>query len=152
MTDNSSTIVNETGIGADPVTQRVSSYELYAVPWGASPDKVFASQDANSYVAGEYVWTGWDYIGEPTPYLSSRSSYFGIIDLAGFKKDRFYLYQARWNPDIRTAHILPHWNWPDRVGEVTPVHVFSSADTAEVFVNGESQGKQERNVSGYRFR
>ena len=152
VTHNSSTIVNENGTGTDPSTQHVSSYELYAVEWGASPDKVFAGQDAYPYVAGEYVWTGWDYIGEPTPYDSSRSSYFGIIDLAGFKKDRFYLYQARWNPDVRMAHILPHWNWPDRVGEVTPVHVFSSADEAELFVNGESQGIQERGELEYRFR
>lgn len=152
VTPNNTAIVNENGTGADPETQRVSSYELYAVEWGASPDKVFTSQDANPYVAGEYVWTGWDYIGEPTPYDSSRSSYFGIIDLAGFKKDRFYLYQARWNPAVRMAHILPHWNWPDRVGEVTPVHVFSSADEAELFVNGESQGKQKRSELEYRFR
>lgn len=152
VTDNSSTIVDENGIGTDPETQQVSSYDLYAVPWGASPDKVFAGQDANPYVAGEFVWTGWDYIGEPTPYLSSRSSYFGIIDLAGFKKDRFYLYQARWNPEERMAHILPHWNWPDREGEVTPVHVYSSADEAELFVNGESQGRQERGELEYRFR
>lgn len=152
VTRNNSAIVNKNGTGADPKTQQVSSYELYAVEWGASPDKVFAGQDAYPYVAGEYVWTGWDYIGEPTPYSSSRSSYFGIIDLAGFKKDRFYLYQARWNPEVRMAHILPHWNWPDRVGEVTPVHVFSSADEAELFVNGESQGKKTRGELEYRFR
>jgi beta-galactosidase len=152
VTGNSSTIIDPNGVGADPSTQHVSSYELYAVPWGASPDKVFAAQDAYPYVAGEYVWTGWDYIGEPTPYDSSRSSYFGIIDLAGFKKDRFYLYQARWNPEVPMAHILPHWNWPDRVGETTPVHVFSSADEAELFINGESQGKQQRGDLEYRFR
>lgn len=152
VTPNNTAIVNANGTGADNTTQRVNSYELYAVEWGASPDKVFAGQDAYPYVAGEYVWTGWDYIGEPTPYLSSRSSYFGIIDLAGFEKDRFYLYQARWNPEVRMAHILPHWNWPDRVGEVTPVHVFSSADTAELFVNGISQGKRERGELEYRFR
>lgn len=152
VTHNNSAIVDANGTGADPETQRVSSYELYAVPWGASPDKVFAGQDANPYVAGEYVWTGWDYIGEPTPYDSSRSSYFGIIDLAGFKKDRFYLYQARWNPEVRMAHILPHWNWPDRVGEVTPVHVFTSADEGELFVNNESQGKQQRGELEYRLR
>ncbi|MBE3112011.1 MAG: DUF4982 domain-containing protein, partial [Acidobacteria bacterium] len=149
---NNSEIVIEDGAGTDPLTHAVNSYELHAVPWGASPDKVFAGQDANPYVAGEYVWTGWDYIGEPTPYLSSRSSYFGIIDLAGFKKDRFYLYQARWAPDLKFAHILPHWNWPGREGEVTPVHVFSSADEAELFVNGESQGRIERGDLEYRFR
>lgn len=90
--------------------------------------------------------------GEPTPFDSSRSSYFGIIDLAGFKKDRFYLYQSRWNPTVKFAHILPHWNWPDRVGQVTPVHVFSSADQAELFVNGVSQGVQKRGQYQYRFR
>lgn len=156
VTPNNTAIVDETGPGVDPTSQRISSYELYAVEWGASPDKVFAGQDAYPYVAGEYVWTGWDYIGEPTPYSDSqypsRSSYFGIIDLAGFKKDRFFLYQARWSPEVRMAHILPHWNWPDRVGEVTPVHVFSSADEAELFLNGESQGKRERGELEYRFR
>ncbi|POS69075.1 beta-galactosidase [Diaporthe helianthi] len=146
-----STIVLANGTGADPETRQVSAYELYAVPWGASPDKVFESQDRFPYVAGEFVWTGWDYIGEPTPYDGqSRSSYFGIIDLAGFPKDRFYLYQSRWNPTVRNAHIIPHWNWPDRVDEVTPIHVFSSGDEAELFVNGESQGRQTK--AGYRFR
>ena len=84
-----------------------------------------------TYVAGEFVWTGWDYLGEPTPYYSSRSSYCGIIDLAGFKKDRFYLYQSRRRPDLPIAHILPHWTWPERVGQVTPVHVFTSGDEAD---------------------
>lgn len=152
VTDKNSHIVEANGTGTDPDKGYVSAYELYAVEWGASPDKVFASQDEFPYVAGEFVWTGWDYIGEPTPYGSSRSSYFGIIDLAGFPKDRFYLYQARWNPEVRMAHILPHWNWPDREGEVTPVHVFSSGDEAELFVNGESQGRKERGEFEYRFR
>lgn len=79
-------------------------------------------------------------MGEPTPYYMTRSSYSGIVDLAGFKKDRFYQYQARWRPDLRTTHILPHWSWPEREGLVTPVHVFSAADSAELFVNGESAG------------
>ncbi|KAK0650042.1 glycoside hydrolase superfamily [Cercophora newfieldiana] len=138
--------------GGDPRNRYVSAYELYAVSWGASPDKVFAAQDRYPYVAGEYVWTGWDYIGEPTPYDLSRSSYFGIIDLAGFPKDRFYLYQARWNPTVRMAHILPHWNWPNRTGETTPVHVFSAADQAELFLNGVSQGVQKKAQYTYRFR
>ncbi|KAK5655152.1 hypothetical protein OQA88_6051 [Cercophora sp. LCS_1] len=138
--------------GSDQRRGYVSAYELYAVSWGASPDKVFAAQDRFPYVGGENVWTGWDYLGEPTPFDSSRSSYFGIIDLAGFKKDRFYLYQARWNPTVKMAHILPHWNWPDRVGQVTPVHVFSSADQAELFLNGVSQGVQKRGQYQYRFR
>ncbi|SPN99709.1 uncharacterized protein DNG_02560 [Cephalotrichum gorgonifer] len=152
VTDKNSLQVDINGTGADPATQQVSSYELYGVPWGASPDKVFAAQDAHPYVAGEFVWTGWDYIGEPTPYSSSRSSYFGIIDLAGNRKDRFYLYQAHWNPTVKMAHILPHWNWPDRVGEVTPVHVFSSGDEAELFINEKSQGRKKKGEGEYRFR
>jgi beta-galactosidase len=98
------------------------------------------------------VWTGWDYLGEPTPFYSSRSSYSGIIDLAGFKKDRYYLYQARWRPDLPMAHILPHWTWPERVGIVTPVHVFTSGDEAELFVNGKSQGRRKRAPYEYRLR
>lgn len=152
VTSANSATVGGASAGGNPTDKYVSAYELYATSWGSSPDKVFAAQDKNSYVAGEYVWTGWDYIGEPTPYDASRSSYFGIIDLAGFKKDRFYLYQARWRSDFPMAHILPHWTWPDRVGQVTPVHVFSSADEAELFVNGKSAGRQKRAQYTYRFR
>lgn len=102
---NSTTVAN--GVGADDDTLFVSAYELYAVSWGSSPDKVFGMQDKFSYAAGEFVWTGWDYIGEPTPYdTEARSSYFGIIDLAGFKKDRFFLYQARWRPDLVCASVF----------------------------------------------
>jgi beta-galactosidase len=149
---NSDNGTGKEGEGVDAKARQISSYELYSVNWGASPDKVFAAQDQNPYVGGEFVWTGWDYIGEPTPYDLSRSSYFGIIDLAGFPKDRFYLYQARWNPELKMAHILPHWNWPDRVGKVTPVHVFSSGDEAELFVNGVSQGRVKKPQYTYRFR
>ncbi|KAK3684165.1 glycoside hydrolase family 2 protein [Podospora appendiculata] len=139
--------------GGNSKAMYVSAYELYATSWGSSPDKVFVQQDKYSYVAGEFVWTGFDYIGEPTPYNAARSSYFGIIDLAGFKKDRFYLYQSRWRSDLPMAHILPHWTWPDRVGLVTPVHVFSAADEAELFVNGKSAGRLKRAAaSTYRFR
>lgn len=152
VTSANSTTVGA-GSGEDTKNLYVSAYELYAVSWGSSPDKVFGMQDKYPYVAGEFVWTGWDYIGEPTPFdTSARSSYFGIIDLAGFKKDRFYLYQARWNPTVRMAHILPHWTWPNRVGQVTPVHVFSSADEAELFVNGKSAGRVQKKPSNYRFR
>ena len=132
------------GVGANPVTKEVSAYELYTAQFGASPDKVFATQDRHPYVAGEFVWSGWDYLGEPTPYYSARSSYSGIIDLAGFKKDRFYLYQSRWRPELPIVHILPHWNWPNRVGEVTPVHVFTSGDEAELFLNGQSLGRKKK--------
>ncbi|RWA03599.1 hypothetical protein EKO27_g11505, partial [Xylaria grammica] len=151
VTSGNNAIVG-TGSGGDASASQVSAYELYATSWGSSPDKVFVGQDRYDYVAGEFVWTGFDYIGEPTPYDKSRSSYFGIVDLAGFKKDRFYLYQARWRADLPMAHILPHWTWPDRVGQVTPVHVFSSADEAELFVNGKSAGRKKRGESQYRFR
>ncbi|KAI1413566.1 glycoside hydrolase family 2 protein [Hypoxylon sp. FL1857] len=148
----SAPVANGAGGGGDSRALQVSAYELYTTPFGASPDKVFATQDNNSFVAGEFVWTGWDYLGEPTPYDSARSSYFGIIDLAGFKKDRYFLYQARWRPDLKTAHILPHWTWPERVGQVTPVHVFSAADEAELFLNDKSQGRIKKGASNYRFR
>ena len=138
--------------GGNPDTHQVSAYEMHAADFGSSPDRVFAADDQHPYVAGEFVWTGFDYLGEPTPYYSSRSSYSGIVDLAGFPKDRFWLYQARWRPDLRFAHILPHWNWAGREGQVTPVHVFSSADEAELFVNGESQGRIKKRDYEYRFR
>lgn len=138
--------------GGDPINKYVSAYELYTAPFGASADKVFASQDKHPFVAGEFVWSGWDYLGEPTPYYSARSSYCGIIDLAGFKKDRFYLYQSRWKPGLPMVHILPHWNWPDRIGKVTPVHVFTSGDEAELFLNGRSLGRKKKNIYEYRLR
>ena len=140
------------GTGGDSVRQVVSAYELYAVDFGSSADKVFAALDRHPFVAGGFVWSGGDYLGEPTPYYGARSSYFGIIDLAGFKKDRFYLYQAHWRPDLPMAHILPHWNWPERVGQVTPVHVFTSGDRAELFLNGRSLGVREKAPFSYRLR
>jgi beta-galactosidase len=140
------------GVGGDPKTGHVSAYELFTADFGSTADRAWAAQDQNPYVAGEFVWCGWDYLGEPTPYSSSRSSYFGIIDLAGFRKDRFYLYQSRWRPDLPIAHILPHWTWPERVGEVTPVHVFTSGDEAELFVNGKSQGRRKKAPYEYRVR
>ncbi len=140
------------GSGGDPVTQLVSAYELYTAPFGSSADKVFATQDQHPYVAGEFVWSGWDYLGEPTPYYGARSSYCGIIDLAGFKKDRFYLYQSRWRPDLPMVHILPHWNWPGRTGKVTPVHIFTSGDEAELFLNGKSLGRKLKGEFEYRLR
>jgi beta-galactosidase len=130
----------------------VSAYELHAVDFGSSADKVFASLDRHPFVAGEFVWNGWDYLGEPTPYYDSRSSYSGIIDLAGFPKDRFYLYQSRWRSDLPMAHILPHWNWPERKGLVTPVHVFTSGDEAELFLNGRSLGRKKKGPFEYRLR
>jgi len=140
------------GRGGDSKICQVSSYELHAVDFGSTADKVFGSLEQHPFVAGEFVWNGWDYIGEPTPYYEARSSYSGIIDLAGFRKDRFYLYQSHWRPDLPMAHILPHWNWPERVGEVTPVHVFTSGDEAELFLNGKSLGKKKKGKYEYRLR
>jgi beta-galactosidase len=140
------------GRGGDSRAHQVSGYELYAVDFGASADKVFASLDRHPYVAGEFVWTGFDYLGEPTPYYTSRSSYSGIIDLAGFPKDRYWLYQSRWRPALPMAHILPHWTWPERAGEVTPVHVFTSGDAAELFLNGRSLGRRTKGPYEYRLR
>ncbi|MBV8037143.1 DUF4982 domain-containing protein [Roseateles sp.] len=87
------------------------------------------------------AWTGFDYLGEPTPYYESRSSYSGIVDLAGFPKDRCWLCRSRWRPDLPMAHVLPHWTWSEHIGRVTPVHVSTSGDEGELFVNGRSQGR-----------
>jgi beta-galactosidase len=155
---------------------------LYAPSWAYSPDVEFKALEKNPFVAGEYVWTGFDYLGEPTPFNGdvtnllnvndpkekakmetelkalgkikspSRSSYFGIIDLAGFKKDRFYIYQAHWRPELPMAHILPHWNWAERVGQITPVHVYTSGDEAELFLNGKSLGMKKKEALEYRIR
>src|SRR5829696_5923594 len=161
---------------------QVSSYDLYAPRWATTPDAEFRGQDESPFTAGEFVWTGFDYLGEPTPFnadstnllnfsdpaararmgeelkalgkirVPSRSSYFGIVDLAGFKKDRFYIYQARWRPEHPMAHLLPHWNWPGREGQVTPVHVYTSGDEAELFLNGRSLGRKRRGALEYRLR
>jgi beta-galactosidase len=138
--------------GEEPENRQVSSYDLYFANWSYSPDKEFAMQDKYPFLGGEFVWTGWDYLGEPTPFDASRSSYFGIIDLAGFKKDRFYIYQAYWRPELPMAHILPHWTWPDRVGQTTPVHVYTSGDEAELFLNGKSLGRKKKAQFEYRLR
>lgn len=127
-----------------------SSYDLEYCSWSNVPDDDFVLQDDKPWVIGEFVWTGFDYLGEPTPYdksWPSRSSYFGISDLAGLPKDRFYLYRSRWNTKAETLHILPHWNWEGREGEVTPVFVYTNYDSAELFVNGKSMGIQKKNNS-----
>jgi beta-galactosidase len=133
---------------------QMSSYDLSAPRWATIPDDEFAAEDKYPYVAGEFVWTGFDYLGEPTPFdkadAPSRSSYFGIIDLAGFPKDRFYLYQARWRQDFPMAHIVPQgWNWP--AGQVTPVYVYTSGDEAELFLNGISLGRKKKGPLEYRL-
>ncbi|WP_145293622.1 beta-galactosidase GalB [Crateriforma conspicua] len=140
------------GVGGDPKRQYVSSYELYTAPFGSSADKVFASLEKHPYVGGGFVWSGWDYLGEPTPYYEARSSYFGVIDLAGFKKDRFYLYQSHWRQDYPMVHVLPHWTWPDRKGQKTPVHIFTSGDEVELFLNGSSLGRKKKQRYEYRLR
>ena len=127
-----------------------SSYDLEYCSWSNLPDDDFILQDDKPWVIGEFVWTGFDYLGEPTPYdekWPSRSSYFGINDLAGLPKDRFYLYRSRWNTQAPTLHILPHWNWEGREGETTPVFVYTNYESAELFVNGKSQGVQRKNNS-----
>lgn len=124
-----------------------SSYDLEACRWSNIPDEDFYWQDDFEWVIGEFVWTGFDYLGEPTPYNEawpSRSSYFGICDLAGIPKDRYYLYRSRWNTKDETLHILPHWNWEGREGETTPVFVYTNYNSAELFVNGKSQGIQKK--------
>ncbi|MFW6205909.1 MAG: glycoside hydrolase family 2 TIM barrel-domain containing protein [Gemmatimonadota bacterium] len=134
---------------------QVSSYDLHAPWWAEVADDDFMWQQQEAYIAGEFVWTGFDYLGEPTPYHNeglremgldpadaSRSSYFGIVDLVGIPKDRYYLYRSYWKPDETTVHILPHWNWPDRVGENVPVFVYTNGDCAELFLNGASQGTE----------
>lgn len=140
------------GRGGDSVNHHVTAYELHAADFGSSADKVFHAINRHPFVAGQFVWTGWDHLGEPTPYYAARSSYSGIIDLAGFRKDRFYLYQAHWRPDFPMVHLLPHWTWPERVGQVTPVHVFTSGDAAELFLNGRSLGRKVKGEYDSRLR
>ena len=121
-----------------------SSYDVEACWWSNVPEEDWLLQDDKDWVIGEFVWTGFDYLGEPTPYdeyWPSRSSYFGIFDLAGLPKDRYYLYRSHWNQDETTIHLLPHWTWPGREGEVTPVYCYTNYPTAELFVNGKSQGR-----------
>lgn len=128
---------------------QVSSYDMDYVPWGSAPDTEFAQQDDNDFLLGEFVWTGFDYLGEPSPYgegAPSRSSYFGIIDLAGLKKDRYYLYQSVWS-DQPVLHVMPHWTWPDRIGQEVPVQCYTNYPKVELFVNGVSKGVRTKDAS-----
>ena len=127
-----------------------SGYDVEHCGWSNLPEDDFIRQDDYSWSMGEFIWTGIDYLGEPTPYYSdwpSHSSLFGAVDLAGIPKDRFYLYRSHWNKTSPTLHILPHWTWPDRVGEVTPIFVYTSYPEAELFINGKSQGRQRKDRS-----
>ena len=134
------------------VTQdlQCSSYDEDACFWSNIPDIDFALADDYPWYLGQFVWTGFDYLGEPHPYDTdawpSHSSYFGIVDLAGIPKDRYWLYRSVWNASEPTLHILPHWTWPGREGETTPVYVYTSWPSAELFVNGVSQGVRSKRV------
>lgn len=153
---------------------QLSSYDMTTVGWGCMPEDEFAMLEKYPSMSGEFVWTGFDYLGEPNPYNKdlttllnfsdpkdrekakkdldalgkikppSRSSYFGIVDLCGFPKDRYYCYKSYWRPDVPTVHILPHWNWENRIGEITPVYVYTSGDAVELFLNGKSLGRKEK--------
>lgn len=128
-----------------PSSLQISSYDLTSASWSDIADREFAYMAADTFVAGEIVWTGFDYLGEPTPHnREARSSYFGIVDLCGFPKDRYYLYRSHWRPDETTVHILPHWNWPDRRGKNVPVFVYTNGDSAELFLNGKSLGMRRK--------
>lgn len=136
-----------------------SSYDVEYCPWSNLPDDDWRMQDDRDYTIGEFVWTGYDYLGEPSPYdeyWPSRSSYFGICDLAGLPKDRYYLYRSHWRKDDATLHVLPHWTFPGREGETTPVYCYTSWPSAELFVNGKSQGRILKNpntrLDRYRLR
>lgn len=121
-----------------------SGYDTEYCQWSNLPDDDWRMQEDRPWTIGEFVWTGFDYLGEPTPYdeyWPSRSSYFGICDLAGLPKDRYWLYRSHWRKDVPTTHVLPHWTWPGREGEVTPVYCYTSWPMAELFVNGRSQGR-----------
>ena len=127
-----------------------SSYDVEHCGWSNLPEDDWIWHDDKPWAIGEFVWTGFDYLGEPTPYYTdwpSHSSLFGIIDLAGLPKDRYYLYRSHWNKDEETLHILPHWTWPGREGEVTPIFVYTNYPSAEVFINGKSQGKRTKDLS-----
>lgn len=136
-----------------------SSYDTEYCSWSNLPDDDWRWQDDCDQVIGEFVWTGYDYLGEPTPYdeyWPSRSSYFGICDLAGLPKDRYYLYRSKWNSKEHTVYLLPHWTWPDRKGKVTPVYCYTDGVEGELFINGKSQGRVRKNKDGrldrYRLR
>jgi beta-galactosidase len=130
---------------------QVDSYDLNSAPWSDIADVEFQLMQNDRYVAGEFVWTGFDYLGEPTPFeRRAKNSYFGIVDLCGIPKDRYYLYRSHWRPDSPTVHILPHWNWPERLGQNVPVFVYTNGDSAELFLNGRSLGMQKKGAPAKR--
>ena len=141
----------ELGAGVTREGNQSTSYDTEYCTWSNVPDDDFAVDDDLDYNIGQFVWTGFDYLGEPYPYDTdawpSHSSYFGIIDLASIPKDRYYLYRSKWNENDRTLHILPHWNWEGREGEKTPVFVYTDSPKAELFLNGVSQGVREKGAA-----
>ena len=130
--------------------QQTSSYDVEHCGWSNLPEDDWIQHEDLPYTIGEFIWTGFDYLGEPTPYYvewPAHSSYFGAVDLAGIPKDRFYLYRSHWNKEAETLHVLPHWNWEGREGEITPIFVYTNYPSAEVFINGKSQGKRSKDLS-----
>jgi beta-galactosidase len=135
-------------------SRQITSYDVVSPPWAYCPDVEFAGLAASPAVLGEFVWTGFDYVGEPTPFFPwdrprderdwpARSSYFGIVDLAGFPKDRFYLYQSQWTKEPM-VHLLPPWNWAGREGQPIPVMVYTNAEEVELLLNGRSLGRKKK--------
>lgn len=133
-----------------------SSYDMEACWWSNIPEADYHNMDDFDWTIGQFVWTGFDYLGEPTPYDTdawpSHSSYFGIIDLASLVKDRYYLYKSQWNKNENTLHVLPHWTWPGREGQTTPVYVYSNYPSVELFLNGGSLGRKAKSEEGNRYR
>lgn len=163
-TETSST-VSSRGVYKFPVEKKAnamyddhqsSSYDFEYCDWSNLPDDDLALADDHDWTMGQFVWTGFDYLGEPSPYDTdawpNHSSMFGIIDLASIPKDRYYLYRSIWNKNDNTLHILPHWNWEGREGQKTPVFVYTNYPTAELFINGKSYGKQTKNDSSVQSR
>ena len=121
-----------------------SSYDNCHVPWGSTHEETWRLVKNSDFISGQYIWTGFDYIGEPTPYgWPARSSYFGIVDLAGFPKDVYYMYQSEWRPDKTVLHLFPHWNWEP--GQTIDLWAYyNNADEVELFINGKSQGVRSK--------
>lgn len=144
--DNNGKVCNIPHPEGDGKTNQCSSYDLEYCPWSNIPDEDFANMEDYPWTIGQFVWTGFDYLGEPSPYDTdawpSHSSYFGIIDLASIPKDRYYLYRSQWNKRSHTLHILPHWNWNE--GDTLPIMVYTDYPEAELFINGESKGRQHK--------
>lgn len=146
LPDNTANITDQNHPNGDSRSNQCSGYDLQYCPWSNLPEEDFRNMDDYPWTIGQFVWTGFDYLGEPSPYDTdawpSHSSYFGIIDLAGIPKDRYYLYRSQWNKNEHTLHLLPHWNW--QTGDTLPVMVYTDADEAELFLNGKSLGKRRK--------